>query len=267
MANSQIVVDDTNKREYHDTRVAAYFRRRKELQPAESVALAMIAAEFKGKRILDIGVGGGRTTPHLLEISHNYTGLDYSSEMIRVCRADRPDLDFRVGDARNLAEFGDCTVDLVVFAFNGIDAVGHADRLKILDEIRRIMVPGGAFLFSSHNRSAPVASPWSLGHLAISANPLKLPLQLWRYGLGIVNHYKLRRFEENGPDYRIINNEQRYYSMLLYYIFIQDQLRQLADRGFERTIVINGKGEIVDQPPYRDESPWIYYLCRKAPAP
>lgn len=267
MARTDTVVGDRNRREYHDSSVAAYFRRRKELQPAERVALDMIAAEFAGRRILDIGVGGGRTTPHLLKISTNYTGLDYSSEMIRACRADRPDLDFRVADARALSEFGDGTVDLAVFAFNGIDAVGHADRLKILDEIRRVTVPGGAFLFSSHNRNVEIEPAWSLVNFELSANPLKLPLRLWRYLRGIYNHLALRRHEKTGPDYQILNNSQRYYTMLLYHIYIEDQLRQLAARGFADTIVINGKGAVLQAPQYRDKSPWIYYLCRKPGVP
>lgn len=258
-------IGDQNKREYGARRVVSYFRRRKTLQLPEHAALRMIAGEFTGKRILDIGVGGGRTTPHLLEISQRYIGIDYSAEMIRACRADYPGIDFRIADARDLSDFEDATVDLVLFSFNGIDAVGHSDRLRILAEIHRILVTRGVFLFSSHNRSAEIVPPWSFANLGVGSNPLKMPLRLFRYGLGIYNHFHKRRHEETGPDYRIINNEQRYYSMLIYHMFIADQLRQLCVSGFSETIALNREGRVLGIDGDDDRSPWIYYLTRKQP--
>src|SRR5215470_12960135 len=40
----------------------------------------------QGMAILDLGVGAGRTTPHLSAIASRYVGIDYSEEMIRACR-------------------------------------------------------------------------------------------------------------------------------------------------------------------------------------
>jgi hypothetical protein len=45
------------------------------LQPPEAAIISWIGREFVDKRILDLGVGGGRTTPYLLEISKNYIGV------------------------------------------------------------------------------------------------------------------------------------------------------------------------------------------------
>jgi len=52
-----------------------------------------------GMSIMDLGVGGGRTTPYLSSIASCYVGADYSEEMIRVCRSKFPHLRFNVADA------------------------------------------------------------------------------------------------------------------------------------------------------------------------
>lgn len=72
-------------------------------------------------RILDLGVGGGRTTPYLSSLSRNYVGVDYSQEMIRVCRKKFPGKRFIVLDASDLSSFEDSSFDAVVFSFNGLD--------------------------------------------------------------------------------------------------------------------------------------------------
>src|SRR5690606_12109488 len=107
--------------------------------------------EMAGKRILDIGVGGGRTTPYLLDVSRDYIGVDYAPKMIKKCRAQYPSVTFEVCDARDLSHFGPASFDLIFFSFNGIDYVDHADRIKILCEVRRVLTDQGAFVFSAHN--------------------------------------------------------------------------------------------------------------------
>jgi len=55
-----------------------------------------------GMAILDMGVGGGRTTPYLSRKASRYVGVDYSEEMIRLCRDKFPQLEFLVADAADL---------------------------------------------------------------------------------------------------------------------------------------------------------------------
>ena len=68
-------------------------------------SISWIGREFADKRILDLGVGAGRTTPYLLEISKNYIGIDFSPAMIAACQARYPTVEFAVGDARDLSRF------------------------------------------------------------------------------------------------------------------------------------------------------------------
>jgi ubiquinone/menaquinone biosynthesis C-methylase UbiE len=43
-----------------------------------------------GTDILDIGVGGGRTTPYLSRKAGRYLAIDYSEQMISACRQQFP---------------------------------------------------------------------------------------------------------------------------------------------------------------------------------
>ena len=181
---------DMNRSVYRRSFVVAGYAKESELQPPEAAILDKYRSELAGARLLDLGVGGGRTTPALLEISRDYIGADYVPEMVERCRARFPGVRFEVLDARDLSCFSDGAFDLVLFSWNGIDTVGHDDRLKILAEVRRILKRNGLFVFSSHNRNAEFRKPWDPRHLKI--NPLRDPARfanrLVAYTVSIINH-------------------------------------------------------------------------------
>lgn len=122
--------------------------------------------------ILDLGVGGGRTTPYLSAIASRYVGVDYSEEMIRACRSRFPHLEFSVADASDLAQFADASFDSVVFSFNGLDClVPDEKREKCLRECHRVLKAGGIYIFSSHNpRSLFLDWQWDRDRLRRLAN-------------------------------------------------------------------------------------------------
>jgi ubiquinone/menaquinone biosynthesis C-methylase UbiE len=115
-----------------------------------------------GMAILDVGVGGGRTTPYLSQKASRYVGVDYSEEMVRICRDKFPQLEFLVADASDLSRFSDASFDAMVFAFNGLDYVLPAEKRKqCLWECERVLRVGGVLIFSSHNpRSILVRPSW-----------------------------------------------------------------------------------------------------------
>jgi len=105
-----------------------------------------------GMNILDLGVGGGRTTPYLSTIASRYVGLDYSEGMIQICRSKFPHLQFEIADASDLSQYEDASFDAVVFSFNGLDYLTPDEkRESCLRECQRVLKPGGVFIFSSHN--------------------------------------------------------------------------------------------------------------------
>lgn len=143
---------------YGSPSVVDYYARAEGLDRHEEALFARYLRP--GMDIIDIGVGGGRTTPYLASLARNYVGIDYSAAMIAACRRKYPQLRFEVCDASDMGSFVDKSFDAAVFAFNGIDYFGSdATRKRCLAEVARVLVDDGVFIFSSHNAKALVCRP------------------------------------------------------------------------------------------------------------
>lgn len=143
---------------YRDPAVVSHYASLDYLTPCERFLFD--AYLRPGMAILDVGVGGGRTTPYLSHRASRYVGVDYSDEMIRLCRDKFPQTEFRVADAADLAQFPEGSFDGVVFAFNGLDYVLPGEkRGQCLRECARVLKTGGVFIFSSHNPRAILVRP------------------------------------------------------------------------------------------------------------
>jgi ubiquinone/menaquinone biosynthesis C-methylase UbiE len=211
--------------------------------PAEQVVFGAVAREMQGKRILDIGVGAGRTTPALLEISKDYTGVDYVEAMVERCRSRFPGVKFKHADARSMPEFADQSFDLIVFACHGISMVDHAGRLAILKEVRRLLSEDGVFIFSTYNRdSQEYHRSFEFPDFQHSWNPMRCAVRGLRFTKQLItrvrNRLRYGRHEEHTVEYSIKNDRCHDYSTMLYYIHIPDQLQQLKANGFNAAPVI-----------------------------
>jgi SAM-dependent methyltransferase len=245
------VMDAINQRAY-DGHVAIHpFRRTEGLFPAERVVLEKIADELRDRRLLDLGVGGGRTTTALLRISQDYTGIDYSARLVDFVKRRTGVRTIYQADARDMRGlFKDENFDFVLFSFNGIDYVSHNGRLAALSEINRVLKPGGWFFFSSHNRAA-----------ANTAKRHEGPRDLIKRLLFLRRRLRLRRLESHTPEYAILNDSGLHYSLLTYYVDLATQVAQLASAGFEFIEAYNIEG----RPVVEDHtSPFIHYLAKKA---
>jgi SAM-dependent methyltransferase len=149
---------EINPYTYGNPGTVAHYAALDYLTPCEQLLFSTYI--WPSSAILDLGVGGGRTTPYLSGRASRYVGVDYVPAMVEACRTKFPGLEFALADAANLTAFADASFDAVVFAFNGIDFVlPEASRRRCLEHIHRVLKPGGVLIFSSHNARAIFVRP------------------------------------------------------------------------------------------------------------
>ncbi len=139
-------------REYYEAEAQRWAGHDATLFPAEVLLLHKLKGQWPQTRMLDIGIGGGRTTAIFSGIAKSYVGIDYSNEMCDAVRWRFPDIvsSIQCVDARVLSRFDDSSFDLVLFSFNGIDHVAFDERPGVFSEMRRVLRDGGLLLFSTH---------------------------------------------------------------------------------------------------------------------
>ena len=255
---------DKNRMAFDTEKLVEAYGAEWNLQKPERAILELLRDRLADMRMLDIGVGRGRTTAHFGPLVKEYTGIDYSPRMIEACRQQfryaKVPFRFEVGDARDLHVFGDGVFDFILFSFNGLDAMAHEDRLACFREVHRVGRRGGYFSFSSHNLDAPT-KPFSLRQ---SRAVTDIPLWVVRRIIFILrNREALGRIQ--AEDHIIFNDTADGSRFLYYYIRPKAQVKQLRELGFHEIRLFGRDGEEIPdgsgtQSPLPDA--WIYYLCR-----
>jgi ubiquinone/menaquinone biosynthesis C-methylase UbiE len=259
---------DRNQKTYIAASVVRHYAQLKALQPAEQAILERLRSQLSGMKMLDIGVGGGRTTQHFAPAVATYIGIDYSAEMIAACQKRFPasvssasSAQFAVCDARDLSQFADNSFDFILFSFNGIDYVSQRDRLQVLQEVSRVGKPGSYFCFSSHNlqgfeQAFRFKKQFSFNPITTYVNLVMLAL------LRFFNRAIVQQTLENLP-YAIVRDESHNFRLETYYIRPQAQLNQLAS-NFRNIQVYSWQTGLEITPenfPHANEDLWLYYLC------
>ncbi len=118
MALSECTIIDPNKEAYEREDVVKVYKNALYLDKAELVLLCKLEEKLESLKMLDIGVGGGRTTHFFATRVAGYTGIDYSESMIKACKERFPKEKFLVCDVRNMGSSG-----FVVHKFNSISVL------------------------------------------------------------------------------------------------------------------------------------------------
>jgi SAM-dependent methyltransferase len=232
---------------------------RKDLRPPESALLDRFGAEIAG-RVLELGCGAGRVTGHLIQRAREVVALDVSPAMISYCRDTYPGASFEVGDLIDLSRFQEGSFDAVVASFCVLDVLDDADRRRTLAAIRRLLVPNGVLIASSHNiHYAPhIAAPTRV----LSRSPLRMLRNVLRTPVRVRNHRSLRALEHFESDYAVLVDEGHEFSLLHYYISRDAQQRQFEEQQFAFLECLDMTGSPVGPGQAAASCSELYYAAR-----
>lgn len=236
------------------------------LSPVEAVLLARHSASLAG-RVLELGCGAGRLTRVLAGLSGAVHALDVSPRMVAECQRRVPAASVVVGDLRDLSGVADGSTGAIVALANVVDVLGHAERLRALAEFRRILVPDGVLLFSTHNRAHLEfmhLSPRVLNPEALRS-PRTLASAAWNarlIGRRLRNRRHARRYERSEAEYAIVNEPVHEHRLAHYYLGRDVQERQLGSARFAVVDCLDEDG--VPVPPGQDaaSSAALHYAVR-----
>jgi 2-polyprenyl-6-hydroxyphenyl methylase / 3-demethylubiquinone-9 3-methyltransferase len=153
---------------------------------------------FGGRRVLDVGCGGGILSEALAREGAAVTGVDPSEKSLAVARAHAAQsglaIDYRVASGEGLASSGVAQGFDLVF---GVDVLEHVDNLdRTLAAIATVLAPGGGLGFLTHNRTLAAflrliweeeyvehTMPEGFHDFARFVTPAELTEQLARHGM------------------------------------------------------------------------------------
>ena len=158
---------------FMDAMAAAYLER----TPWTRLRLAAVEDLVEprpGERILDLGCAAGAVTHFLSTFGCETTGVDSEPLAIEKARELFPDLSFAIADVAALP-FADASFDKAVAA----DLVEHLDDetfAAMLQELRRVLVPGGTFTLYTPN-PRHVIERMKARELVLAQNPTHIGLR------------------------------------------------------------------------------------------
>jgi SAM-dependent methyltransferase len=238
--------------------------------PGERAAMELVRGQVRGKPILDLGVGTGRTIPMWRPLTTDYRALDYSAAMVAMCRSKYPGVKVDLCDARDLGAYPAGHFGLVTFAFSGIDAVPAQDRRAVLRSVYRVLQPGGLFFFSSLNIDGPSyrERPWRI-RIWPTRNPLRAAMSVAKQAAGMPidlgNWLRIRKSSEEGPGYAVAPLSAHHYGVLAHYTTLTRELNELEEERFAPGAVVfeSRYGRRVAPGDDTSRSDWFHFVARK----
>jgi len=131
------------------------FRPLHEINPLRLAHIERLAGGLAGKRILDVGCGGGILAEAMAAKGAKVTGIDLADKPLKVAMLHRmesgSDVDYRLVSAEALAEEAPGAFDIVTC----MEMLEHVpDPPSTVRACARLVRPGGRVFFSTLNRNA-----------------------------------------------------------------------------------------------------------------
>ena len=108
-----------------------------------------LLGELAGKRVLELGCGGGQCSIAFALRGAQVTGIDFAEGQIAFARKlaveHGVEVDFLQHDVKDLSLFAEASQDIVFSAFA---LMYLEDRQQVFREVRRVLKPGGVLAFS-----------------------------------------------------------------------------------------------------------------------
>lgn len=244
-----ISASEFNRATYRSARVVRSYRQLDELFPAEEQIFTRFEKQFSGD-VLDIAIGGGRTTNVLWPRAASYVGFDFSQGMVDLARGRYPEADIFQMDMRETPRrLAGRTFHAIVISYNGIDYISWEERNALLAALGTMLNPGGVLAFSTHNLAVmrgdrrfeiradlrPDVATLLRSPGSFLAKSAKLPVWLAK---AWPNYRRNRRHEKFLGDYAYVNDSGENYGLLTLYVEQRLQVLTLKERGFSTVEVL-----------------------------
>jgi SAM-dependent methyltransferase len=127
-----------------------------------------------GDAVLDAPCGHGRISNRLAERGMRVVGVDASELFLDLARAADMNVDYRVGDLRDLPVDG--PFDAAISWFTSFGYFDDDGNRMVLSEYRRVLCPEGRLLIEMHNRDELVRrfTPAPFGHTVQIGDDLRI---------------------------------------------------------------------------------------------
>ncbi len=104
-----------------------------------------VIGDRKNLDIIDIGAGTGRYSVWLESLGHNLTAIDLVNKNVSEIKMKSKSIVAKQGDALNL-KFKNNSFDIALLFGPVYHLFSHADKLKAIEEAKRVVRPGGHIL-------------------------------------------------------------------------------------------------------------------------
>lgn len=178
----------------------------------EFLFYSKILKKYRKNSLLELGSGTGNLARYFLENNFNYTGLDYSPEMIAIAKDKVPEATFLEGDMRNF-DLPKPIESFIITARSISYLVKNSEVNNTLSNIHKNLKPGGilSFDFIDANRYIPqIFKEKKVIHEATSQNTQYVREGIWTLNLayGLDLNWEATYFKKTDNSLQEIGKDQ-----------------------------------------------------------